>query len=59
MAWQNNRLTEVTVTATTAKLLEVAIPEGHTFPTADKSVTYNGSVLQADLAAGESVTLQF
>ena len=59
MAWKNNRLTEVTVTATTAKLLEVAIPEGHTFPTADKSVTHNGSVLQADLAAGESVTLHF
>ena len=59
MVWRDGRLTEVTVTATSDKLLELAIPKGHPTPTADRTVDCDGGVLRADMAAGESIHLQF
>ena len=59
MAWKDGRLTDVTVTATTAKLLELAIPVGHSIPTADKTFASEGAILRVDLTAGESINFSF
>ena len=59
LVWRDNRLTEVTVTATTDKLLELAIPTGQEPPTASRPVTCDGAVLRADLKAGESLHLRY
>ncbi|MBE6652290.1 MAG: glycoside hydrolase family 95 protein [Ruminococcaceae bacterium] len=59
MTWRDSALTHVTVTATTAKLLELAIPAGAEPPSADRTVDCDGSILRAHMAAGECIHLQF
>ena len=59
MSWKDGRLTQATATATSDKLLELAVPAGQTLLTADRPVVQNGSVLQIQLAAGEAVNLTF
>jgi alpha-L-fucosidase 2 len=59
MAWKDGRLTTVTVTATSDKLLELSLPAGYDRPSADKSVTCDGSILRADMVAGEKINFVF
>ena len=59
MSWKDGRLTQATATATSDKLLDLAVPAGQTLLTADRPVVQNGSVLQIQLAAGEAVNLTF
>jgi alpha-L-fucosidase 2 len=57
MAWSDGRLTDVTVTATTSNRLALAIPADA--PRADRPCTCDGSVLHADLSAGEQLHLRY
>ena len=57
MVWSDGCLADVTVTATSNKLLELALPKDGNLPTSDTPYTVTNSVLQVPLAAGESVRL--
>jgi hypothetical protein len=57
MAWSDGRLTDVTVTATTSNHLALAIPADA--PQTDHPCTCDGSVLHADLSAGEQLHLRY
>ncbi len=59
MAWADGRLTDVTVTATSDKLLELALPADGTLPAADHPFTCDGAILRAELTAGKSIHLHF
>ena len=59
LVWRDGRLTDVVVTATTAKLLELAIPADQEPPATDSPVTCEGSILRADLKAGERLHLRY
>jgi hypothetical protein len=52
-------LTDVTVTATTDNHLALAIPADVPAPEADIPCTCDGSVLHADLSAGEQLHLRY
>lgn len=57
MVWLDGCLADVTVTATSNKLLELALPKDGNLPTSDTPYTVTNSVLQVPLAAGESIRL--
>jgi hypothetical protein len=59
MAWSDGRLTDVTVTATSSNRLALAIPADVPAPEADIPCTCDGSVLHADLSAGEQLHLRY
>ena len=59
IAWKDNKLTEVTVTAEDSKTLKLGIPNGQTLAKADKEITCNGSVIEIALKENESVNFVF